>query len=60
MTPSPAALQAAERFNEIEELHGENNKRRWAMFDAALTKFGVDEFEVECALEWLEERALEL
>jgi len=60
MTPTPAALQAAERFQEIEEIHGVNNKRRWAMFAAALTKYGVTEWDVEEALEWLEERAEEL
>ena len=58
--PTTSAIKAAERFLEIEELHSPTHKGRWAMFDAALKKYGVDEFEVEEALEWLEQQATEL
>jgi len=57
MTPTPAAIAAAKRFLEIEEMHNVTHKGRWAMFAAALTKHKVDEWEVEDALEWLEDEA---
>jgi hypothetical protein len=59
-TPTEAALACARRFREIEELHGANHKGRWAMFNAALKRYKVDEFEVEAALEWLDENTDEL